>query len=116
VPCRTDRRSRLFVAFSRFDGEDFVTEQEHRDKLERLDRCIALGEDSYDQLYEPRTHINPAGHYSDAKDFLSEAIGLAGELGLNDQARTLSERLAHIKAVYRSQFSAFDSSEGSAGC
>jgi hypothetical protein len=85
-----------------------VTEQERQDKLERLDRCIKLGEDSYDQLYEPRTHTNPAGHYSDAKDFFSEAIGLAGELGLNDQAQALSERLAHIRAVYRSQFSGFD--------
>ena len=81
-----------------------MTEQERQDKLERLDRCIKLGEDSYDQLYEPRTHTNPAGHYSDAKDFFIEAIGLAGELGLTDQAQTLSESLAHIKAVYRSQF------------
>ena len=93
-----------------------MTERERQGKLERLDRCIKLGEDSYDQLYEPRTHTNPAGHYCDAKDFFSEAVGLASELGLNDQAQALSERLAHIKAVYRSQFSGFDSSEGSGGC
>lgn len=92
-----------------------MTGQERQDKLERLARCIELGEDSYAQLYEPRTHTNPAGHYSDAKDYFGEAIGLAGELGLIDQAQTLSERLAHIKAVFRSQFSGFDSSQGSAG-
>jgi len=87
-----------------------VTEQERQERLERMRQCIKLGEDSYDQLYEPRTHSNSAGHYSDAKDFFGEAIGLASELGLNDQAQALSERLAHIKAVFRSQFSGFDSS------
>jgi hypothetical protein len=91
------------------DSEGCVTEQERQDKLERLRQCIKLGEDAYDQLYEPQTHNNPAGHYSDAKDFFGEAIGLANTLGLNEQAQELSERLAHIKAVYRSQFSGFDS-------
>jgi hypothetical protein len=81
-----------------------LTEKERKDRLDRLNEYIRLGEDSYDQLYEPRVHTNPAGHYSDAKDFFIEAIGLARELGLIDQAQTLSERLAHIKAVYRSQF------------
>jgi hypothetical protein len=51
-----------------------VDEQERRDRLERLDQCIKLGEEAYDQLDEPRTHSSPAGHYSDAKDFFGEAI------------------------------------------
>jgi len=71
-----------------------VTGQERQDKLERLARCIELGEDSYAQLYEPRTHTNPAGHYSDAKDYFGEAIGLAGELGLIDQAQTKARKSA----------------------
>jgi hypothetical protein len=70
-----------------------------------MERCIALGEDAYEQMYEPRTHTNPAGHYSDAKDFLGEAIGLARSLGLDARAEELTKRLEHIKAVYRSQFS-----------
>lgn len=81
-----------------------MNDQERRDRLARLSECTRLGEDAYDQLYEPRTHTNPAGHYSDAKDFFAEAIGLARELGLDDQALALSERLDHIKAVFRSQF------------
>jgi hypothetical protein len=90
--------------------EDSVTDQERQDRLERLRQCIKLGEDAYDQMYEPRTHNNPAGHYSDAKDFFCEAIGLARELDLNEQVQALTERLDHIKAVFRSQFSSFDSS------
>ena len=87
-----------------------MTEQERQNRLRRLHQCIKLGEDSYDQMYEPRTYNNTAGHYSDAKDFFGEAIGLARDLGLNEQAQALTERLAHIKAVFRSQFSGFDSS------
>jgi hypothetical protein len=81
-----------------------VTEEERKDRLDRLNECIRRGEDAYDQLYEPRTHANPAGHYSEAKDSFNEAIRLARELGLDEQAQWLSARLDHIKAVYRSQF------------
>jgi len=66
-----------------------VTDQERQDRLERLRQCIKLGEDAYDQMYEPRTHNNPAGHYSDAKDYFCEAIGLARELDLNEQGQAL---------------------------
>jgi hypothetical protein len=82
-----------------------VTEKEREDRLHRLDECIRQGEDAYDQLYDPRTHNHPAGHYSEAKDSFGEAIALARELGLDEQAQTLSDRLNHIKAVFRSQFS-----------
>lgn len=81
-----------------------MTDQERLDQLARLSECIKLGEDAYDQMYKPRTHISAAGHYSDAKDFFGEAIGLARELGLEDQELALSKRLDHIKAVFRSQF------------
>ena len=82
-----------------------MTEEERKDRLDRLNECIRRGEDAYDQLYDPCTHTNPAGHYSDAKDFFGEAIGLARALGLDEQVQTLSDRLQHIKAVFRSQFS-----------
>jgi hypothetical protein len=97
------------VVFQRRKGVR-VREDERQSRLDRLRECIKQGEDAYDQLYEPRTHANPAGHYSDAKDFFSEAIVLARELGLQDQAEELSQRIAHIKNVYRSQFAGFDSS------
>lgn len=82
-----------------------MTEEERKERLDRLNECIRWGEDAYDQLYDPRTHNSPAGHYSEAKDSFGEAIGLARALGLDEQAQTLSERLEHIKAVFRSQFS-----------
>jgi hypothetical protein len=75
-----------------------------QERLDRLSKCVEQGEDAYDQLYDPRTHRNPAGHYSDAKDFFGEAISIANELELHEQAAKLSERLTHIQAVYRSQF------------
>ena len=82
-----------------------MTEEERKERLDRLNECIRRGEDAYDQLYDPRAHNSPAGHYSEAKDSFGEAIGLARALGLDEQAQTLSERLEHIKAVFRSQFS-----------
>jgi hypothetical protein len=82
-----------------------MTEQDRRKRMQRLTACIVQGEDAYDQLYDPRSHTNPAGHYSEAKDSFGEAIGLARDLGLEDMALTLSDRLAHIKSVFRSQFS-----------
>ena len=82
-----------------------MTEEERKERLDRLNECIRRGEDAYDQLYDPRTHNSPAGHYSEAKDSFGEAIGLARALGLDEQAQTLSERLEHNKAVFRSQFS-----------
>jgi hypothetical protein len=85
------------------DAKALLTKEDYA-KLERLDQCIKMGEDSYDQMYEPRTHANPAGHYSDAKTFFIEAIGLAGELGMTDCVQRLTQRLDHIKAVFRSQF------------
>jgi len=82
-----------------------VTEEERKDRLDRLNECIRRGEDAYDQHYDPRTHTHPAGHYGEAKDSFGEAIALASELGLDEQAQMLSDRLQHIKAVFRSQFS-----------
>jgi hypothetical protein len=85
-----------------------MTEQERQDRMARLNQCIKLGEDAYGEFYEPRTYASPAGHFSDAKDFFGEAIHLARALGLEQQARQLSERLEEIKAVYRGQFSGFN--------
>lgn len=82
------------------------TEETSREqRLERMRQCIAWGEDEYDQIYEPRTHHSPAGHYSDAKEFFGEAIRLARSLGLEEKAGELTKRLEHIKTVYRGQFS-----------
>jgi hypothetical protein len=68
-------------------------------ELVRLER---LAEEAYDAMYEARFGVS--GHYSDAKEFLHDAIGLAGRLGDTASAERLRARLAHIQAVFRSQF------------
>jgi hypothetical protein len=86
--------SPLEVAFHRTD------EELNRNRLRKLN---ALGEKYYDQMYESGRGAN--GCYSNAKDAFYDAIGLAKELGLKEEAEALSKRLGHIKAVFRSQFS-----------
>jgi len=81
------------TAFHRSDAEL------NRDRLRQLK---ALGEKYYDQMYESRR--GATGCYSSAKDAFISAIGLANELGMKEEAATLSNRLDHIKAVFRSQF------------
>ena len=81
------------VGFHRTDDEL------NRNRLRKLN---ALGEKYYDQMYESGRGAN--GCYSSAKDAFYDAIGLANELGLKEEAEALSKRLEHIKAVFRSQF------------
>jgi hypothetical protein len=76
---------------------------EHDLKLDQLRKCKALGEKYYDQMYE--TRFGTSGLYSSAKEAFYDAISAANELGMKDEAEQLSQRLAHIKAVFRSQFS-----------
>jgi hypothetical protein len=85
--------SPLEVGFHRTD------EELNRNRLRQL---TALGEKYYDQMYESGRGAN--GCYSSAKDAFYDAIGLANELGMKEEAEALSKRLAHIKAVFRSQF------------
>jgi len=85
--------SPIEVGFNRTDDEL------NRNRLRKL---TALGEKYYDQMYESGRGAN--GCYSSAKDAFYDAISLANELGLKDEAEALSKRLEHIKAVFRSQF------------
>ena len=64
----------------------------------RLER---LGEQAYDELYDTRY---PTGCWSDIKDYFVAAIAAAEEVGLGDEAERLRPRLAHIRNVYRHQF------------
>jgi len=73
-------------------------------QLERLARLKAMGEKAYDDMYEVHSQHDVNSCYRDAKDYYYDAIGLARELGLNEEFDAMSKRLAHIKAVYRSQF------------
>ena len=79
-------------------------ETEREAQLKQLEHLKAMGEKAYDDMYEAHSQRDINACYRDAKDAFDDAIGLAQRLGLDREAETLSERLAHIKAVYRSQF------------
>ncbi len=70
---------------------------------DRLRWLEAQAEDAYDRMYDAGFD-GARTCYSDAKECLYDAIGLARRLGKTDEAERLSRRLAHIKAVFRSQF------------
>jgi hypothetical protein len=73
-------------------------------KLKQLEALKAEGEKNYDDLYRTRSDYDATVCYSGAKEAYHDAISLACQLGLNDEANRLTERLHHIKAVFRSQF------------
>jgi hypothetical protein len=55
-------------------------------------------------MYDAHSFRDAGDCYRDAKDFFYDAISLAGQLGLTEEKEALNGRLAHIKAVFRSQF------------
>jgi hypothetical protein len=55
-------------------------------------------------MYEAHSPNDANARYSDAKECFYDAIGLANQLELKEEADALHQRLAHIKAVFRSQF------------
>jgi hypothetical protein len=71
---------------------------------ERLRWLEAQAERAYDEMYDAHTPGDATARYSDAKEALYNAIGLARQLGQTETAERLEARLAHIKAVFRSQF------------
>jgi hypothetical protein len=70
----------------------------------RLYWLEAQAEEAYSRMYDAEFGTSATGYYSDAKEFLYDAIGLAQRLGMQEKAGRLKQRLAHIKAVFRSQF------------
>jgi hypothetical protein len=70
----------------------------------RLDWLERQAESAYEAMYDTPAGSALAARYSDAKEFLYDAIALARQLGRIETAERLSQRLAAIKDVYRSQF------------
>jgi hypothetical protein len=62
-------------------------------------------EQAVDGMYGAMPGTATAACYSNAKEFFHDAIALARQLGDTATAERLSQRLAAIKATYRSQFS-----------
>ncbi len=79
-------------------------DEERQQMLAELERLKAVGEKDYDDLYEARSSSERTSCYGGAKENLCDAIGLAERLGLKDEAEALTNRLMHIKAVFRSRF------------
>ena len=75
------------------------------DTMDRLRWLEAQAEQAYSAMYEARPGSDLAARYSDAKEFLHDAIGLAHRLGQAEEAERLSQRLTEIKTVFRGQFS-----------
>jgi hypothetical protein len=71
---------------------------------ERLAWLEAQAEAAYDKMYDAGNPSDATALYSDAKEALHCAIGLANGLGQEATAQRLMARLLHIKAVFRSQF------------
>ena len=72
--------------------------------VERLRWLEDQAERSYSAMYEARPGSELAARYSDVKEFLHDAIGLARRLGRVDEAERLSRRLTEVKTVFRRQF------------
>jgi hypothetical protein len=71
---------------------------------EQLRWFEAQAEDAYGRMYDATNAGDATARYSDAKEAFYGAIGLAQRLGQADVAARLEARLAHVKAVFRSQF------------
>ncbi|HZS41448.1 MAG TPA: hypothetical protein VFF06_31680 [Polyangia bacterium] len=69
-----------------------------------IDALVRLGEAAYDRMYDARDARAAAVEYSDCKDYFRDAIRMAHAAGLTQRVVELESRLAHIKAVFRSQF------------
>jgi hypothetical protein len=82
-----------------------MTEPDREQKFASLAACKRIAEEAYDLMYEAHSPSDATARYSDAKEALYDAISLARALNLMDEVETLEKRLAHIKAVFRSQFS-----------
>jgi hypothetical protein len=75
------------------------------DAIQRLRFHEAEADDAYTNMYDATDKTTAAAHYSNAKEALHTAIGLAIGQGDSEVTEGLHARLAHVKAVFRSQFS-----------
>lgn len=84
-----------------FCGREHYLAWRETKRIAHMRQLIAAGEQAYSEMYDSHS---PAGLYSDAKDSLRLAMGVASELELTDEENQLRVRLEHIQAVFRSQF------------
>ena len=75
-----------------------------KDDANLLRHLKERAEAAYDAMYEAHSFRDASSCYTDAKDYFREAVAVARRLGDNEEAERISARLAHVKAVFRSQF------------
>jgi hypothetical protein len=80
-------------------------DDDRQELLAQMEHLKSLAEKSYGDMYETGSPSGATGCYSEAKECYYDAIRLARELGLDDEAAALVKRLEHIKEVFRGQFS-----------
>jgi hypothetical protein len=68
-----------------------------------LDMLKARAEEIYEEMYEASGPAAAGGYFSEVKQILYQAIAMAREMGLEEEAQSISERLDHIRTVYESQ-------------
>jgi len=81
-----------------------MNEEDRQSRLASLAHLKAMAEKAYDDMYDAHSFRDAGDCYRDARDCFDDAIGLAGDLGLEAEKDALGQRLAHVKAVFRSQF------------
>lgn len=70
----------------------------------RMEFFKRKAEKAYDDLYEAHSGSEATAAYSDCKESMHEALRIAYELGLKEEAASLHKRLEHFKAVFQRQF------------
>jgi hypothetical protein len=70
----------------------------------RMEFFKRKAEQAYDDIYEAHSNSEATAAYSDCKEFMREALRIAYELKLEEEAVRLLKRLEHFKAVFRHQF------------
>ena len=73
-------------------------------ELEQIAILEQQADEAYDAIYGAHSPSHAGACYSDAKEALYSAIRIAQQVRAEDAVKRLEERLAHIKAVFRSQF------------
>jgi hypothetical protein len=82
-----------------------VVEEAHRAKfIDWLAELEGRAEKAIETMYDSSSNTAAAGAYSDAKDYLIDALALAERLRWSEVVAWLEARLAHVKTVFRSQF------------
>jgi hypothetical protein len=81
-----------------------MDENDRAERLAAMKRLVEQAEKAYDDMYEAHHRHDIDRCYRDAKDYYTDAIGLARGMGMNEEADKLHDRLSHIKEVFFSQF------------